>query len=92
MSLFTKIFGAATNTASSKTPAQLAKTTDRTIDSIDNLNTKEEQLEKKRQILEKKMEEEVIKAKQFLKEKKKAQATMCLKKKKMYEHQVKNKI
>ncbi|KIY99173.1 hypothetical protein MNEG_8789 [Monoraphidium neglectum] len=52
------------------------------------LGEREEQLEKKKLLLERKINDEMDKAREFTKQKKKSQALMCLKKKKMYEQQL----
>ncbi|GBF94732.1 hypothetical protein Rsub_07615 [Raphidocelis subcapitata] len=59
-----------------------------TINAMQNLSEREEQLEKKKALLERKMNEEMDKAREFTRLKKKPQALMCLKKKKMYEAQL----
>lgn len=55
---------------------------------MESLGEREEQLEKRKELLEKRIVQEVEKAKEFTRQKKKQQAMMCLKKKKMYESQV----
>ncbi|KAI8472801.1 MAG: component of the ESCRT-III complex [Monoraphidium minutum] len=59
-----------------------------TINAMQNLSEREEQLDKKKMLLERKINEEMEKARTFTREKKKSQALMCLKKKKMYEQQL----
>eukprot|EP00877_Chromochloris_zofingiensis_P009762 jgi/Chrzof1/5039/Cz15g09150.t1 len=59
-----------------------------TINAMQNLTEREEQLEKKKLLLEKKINDELEKAREFTRQKKKSQALMCLKKKKMYEQQL----
>lgn len=65
-----------------------SSSTHQTINAIQSLSEREEQLEKKKALLEKKINEELEKAKDFSRAKKKSQALMCLKKKKMYEQQL----
>lgn len=59
-----------------------------TINAIQNLSEREEQLEKRKSLLEKRVNEELEKAKEFTRQKKKSQALLALKKKKMYEQQL----
>lgn len=59
-----------------------------TISVMQNLSEREEQLEKKKLLLERKIHDEMERAREFTKQKKKSQALMCLKKKKMYEQQL----
>jgi hypothetical protein len=59
-----------------------------TINAMQSLSEREEQLEKKRALLERKVNEEMDRAREFTRQKKKSQALMCLKKKKMYEEQL----
>lgn len=59
-----------------------------TINAMQKLSDSEEQLEKKKALLEKKIADEMEKAREFTRLKKKNQALMCLKKKKMYEQQL----
>ncbi len=59
-----------------------------TINALQTLSEREEQLEKRKTLLEKKIADELERAKEFTRQKKKNQALMCLKKKKMYEQQL----
>ncbi|CAD7702079.1 unnamed protein product [Ostreobium quekettii] len=78
--------------SSSKPPFEETKKTkaaaEKTINAIGDLNENEERLEKKRALLEKKMGEELQRAKEYSQQKKKSQALTALKKKKMYEAQL----
>eukprot|EP00775_Hariotina_reticulata_P002877 gene2877-3167_t len=59
-----------------------------TINAMQSLAEREEQLEKKKLLLEKRIADEMEKAREFTRQKKKSQALMCLKKKKMFEQQL----
>jgi len=59
-----------------------------TINAMQNLSEREEQLEKKKLLLERKINDEMERAREFTRQKKKSQALMCLKKKKMFEQQL----
>eukprot|EP01024_Parvocaulis_polyphysoides_P044288 TRINITY_DN40788_c0_g1_i2.p2 TRINITY_DN40788_c0_g1~~TRINITY_DN40788_c0_g1_i2.p2 ORF type:complete len:236 (+),score=54.42 TRINITY_DN40788_c0_g1_i2:158-865(+) len=82
--MFKGLFGAGKkdDAKSSATAAQ------KTIDSISNLTQQEEQLYKRKQLLESRVEQELAKAKEFTRKKQQKQALLCLKKKKMYEQQI----
>lgn len=85
--MFKKLFGSKPSGGSTSGSAQVAN---RTINSLEDLTRREEQLEKRKALLETKFDEEVVKAQKFLKANKKQQALMCLKKKKMIGDQVIN--
>jgi len=55
---------------------------------MQSLQEREEQLEKKKELLQKRINDEMEKAREFTRQKKKSQALMCLKKKKMFEQQL----
>mmetsp|Transcript_22811 Transcript_22811/g.63056 ORF Transcript_22811/g.63056 Transcript_22811/m.63056 type:complete len:240 (-) Transcript_22811:686-1405(-) len=87
--MFRRLFGSSDKGGSSAPPpqpgGQVAK---RTIDTIQSLADHEEQLEKRKELLEKRMEAELQKARDYNNQKKKSQALQCLKKKKMLENEV----
>ncbi|VFQ63021.1 unnamed protein product [Cuscuta campestris] len=58
------------------------------LDTLDKLNETLDMLEKKEKVLQKKASAEVEKAKEFTKVKNKRAAIQCLKRKKLYEHQI----
>eukprot|EP00198_Chlamydomonas_reinhardtii_P005993 XP_001695329.1 component of the ESCRT-III complex [Chlamydomonas reinhardtii] len=76
--MFKKLFGQKPGTASS------------TISAIQNLTEHEESLEKRKALLEKRMDAELERAKEFTRQKKKPQALQCLKKKKLLENEIAN--
>lgn len=82
--MFKRIFGG----GSGPKPPSGGSSANQTINAIQNLTEREEQLDKRKSLLEKRINEELAKAKEFTKQKKKPQALMCLKKKKMYEQQM----
>lgn len=59
-----------------------------TINTIQRLTEQEESLDKRKALLEKKIEAEMEKAREFTRQKKKPQALQCLKKKKLLESQI----
>lgn len=81
-SLFKRVWGTSSASADKKGGRKAANMT---IDSIESLTQKEQHLEKRRELIEKKIETELENAKQYQRQNKKSQALMCLKKKKMYE-------
>lgn len=83
--MFKKMFGSKASGAGTKASASAVAA--KTIDSLEDLNQREEQLEKRKALLEKRVEDEQKKAQEFLKLKKKPQALLCLKRKKMHEDQ-----
>ena len=86
-SLFKKVWG--TSAAADKKGGRKAtRTSEMTIDSIESLTQKEQHLEKRRELIEKKIDTELENARQYQRQNKKSQALMCLKKKKMYEKNV----
>lgn len=85
-SFFRKILGSSSSSAEKTTTRH--SSTAKTIDTIEALTQKEEHLEKRRQLLEKRVEQELENAKKYSKENKKNQALLCLKKKKMFEKNV----
>jgi len=84
-SLFKKVWGTSSAAADKKGGRKAARTSEMTIDSIESLTQKEQHLEKRRELIEKKIETELENAKHYQRQNKKSQALMCLKKKKMYE-------
>lgn len=70
--------------------SQSAASANKTISAIQNLTEHEEQLEKRKALLEKRVDAELEKAKEFTRQKKKPQALQCLKKKKLLENEVLN--
>eukprot|EP01023_Acetabularia_acetabulum_P028883 TRINITY_DN2727_c0_g1_i2.p2 TRINITY_DN2727_c0_g1~~TRINITY_DN2727_c0_g1_i2.p2 ORF type:complete len:233 (-),score=49.79 TRINITY_DN2727_c0_g1_i2:272-970(-) len=81
--MFKGLFG-----ADKKKGNKSATAAEQTIDSISNLTQQEEQLQKRKSLLEQRVEQELNKAKEFTKKKQQKQALLCLKKKKMYEQQI----
>lgn len=61
---------------------------EKAINAVGDLTDNEERLEKKRDLLEKKMDAELGRARELTKQNKKQQALLALKKKKMYESQL----
>eukprot|EP00210_Caulerpa_lentillifera_P001142 g1099.t1 len=85
-SFFRKILGSSSSSAEKATTRNPA--TAKTIDTIDALTQKEQHLEKRREVLEKRIEQELENAKRYSREKKKSQALLALKKKKMFEKNI----
>lgn len=85
--MFKKLFG---NKPAEPLPPQSAASANKTISAIQNLTEHEEQLDKRKSLLEKRIEAELEKAKEFTRQKKKTQALQCLKKKKLLENEVAN--
>lgn len=85
--MFKKLFGAG---GPAKPPGAPGTSTaaNQTINAMQSLAEREEQLEKKKELLQKRINDEMEKAREFTRQKKKSQALMCLKKKKMYEQQL----
>ncbi|GLI61642.1 hypothetical protein VaNZ11_004065 [Volvox africanus] len=86
--MFKKLFGQ--KAPPSGVSQSSASAANKTISAIQNLTEHEESLEKRKSLLEKRMDQEQEKAKKFLSEKKKAQALQCLKKKKLLENEIAN--
>lgn len=86
--MFKKLFGAKEQQPAVKPPTASAAT--KTIDSIQSLTDHEETLERRKALLEKKMDAELQKAKELNKAGKKPAALACLKKKKLFEQEVAN--
>lgn len=86
--MFKKLFGA--GGGSQATPGAPGSSTaaNQTINAMQSLAEREEQLEKKKELLQKRINDEMEKAREFTRQKKKSQALMCLKKKKMFEQQL----
>lgn len=86
--MFKKLFGSkeATPAVKPQTPTAVNKT----IDSIQSLQEHEDSLEKRKALLEKKIEAELQKARELNKAGKKPAALACLKKKKLFEQEVAN--
>lgn len=86
--MFKKLFGQkAVPGAITQSSATAAN---KTISAIQKLTDHEETLDKRKALLEKRVDQEQEKAKKFLSEKKKAQALQCLKKKKLLENEIVN--
>jgi charged multivesicular body protein 4 len=85
--MFKRLFGAGGGAPQGRNPGANSAA-QQAISAMADLTEKEEQLEKKRELLHKKIDEELRKAREFTKANKKNQALMCLKKKKMYEQQL----
>lgn len=84
--MFKKIFGGSEKAAR---PVQVTqKSTATTVDAIQKLGETEELLLKKRDLLEKRIAQELERAKEFTKQKNKRAALASLKKKKLYETQL----
>lgn len=83
--MFKKLFGGAQPTPGAPGTSTAAN---QTINAMQSLAEREEQLEKKKELLQKRINDEMEKAREFTKQKKKSQALMCLKKKKMFEQQL----
>ncbi|KAF6258428.1 component of the ESCRT-III complex [Scenedesmus sp. NREL 46B-D3] len=83
--MFKKLFGGPQKAPGAPGTSQAAN---QTINAMQSLAEREEQLEKKKLLLEKRMNDEMEKAREFTRQKKKSQALMCLKKKKMFEQQL----
>lgn len=96
MGLFDKIFGKGNSSSSPKTPPPQpqpksgggAGGRQSVGDSLEHLDQTIDLLEKKEQVLQKKVEQEVEKAKDLLAKKNKNGALQCMKRKKMYEDQI----
>ncbi|GFR50911.1 hypothetical protein Agub_g13228 [Astrephomene gubernaculifera] len=86
--MFKKLFGQ--KPAASTVPQSSANAATKTISAIQNLTEHEESLEKRKALLEKRVEAELEKAKEFTRLKKKPQALQCLKKKKLLENEISN--
>lgn len=88
--MFKKIFGGGKPKEAGTPPpvSQGATAANQTINTIQRLTETEEQLEKRKALLEKRVEAELNKAREFTKQQKKPQALQCLKKKKLLETQV----
>lgn len=87
--MFKKLFGESKGGPSAPSGSGGKPTAaNQTINAIQNLSEREEQLEKRKSLLEKRVNEELEKAKEFTRQKKKSQALLALKKKKMYEQQL----
>jgi DNA repair exonuclease SbcCD ATPase subunit len=83
--MFKKLFGGAKPVPGAPGTSTAAN---QTINAMQSLGEREEQLEKKKELLQKRINDEMEKAREFTRQKKKSQALMCLKKKKMYEQQL----
>jgi DNA repair exonuclease SbcCD ATPase subunit len=83
--MFKKLFGGPQKAPGAPGSSQAAN---QTINAMQSLAEREEQLEKKKLLLEKRINDEMEKAREFTRQKKKSQALMCLKKKKMFEQQL----
>lgn len=89
--MFKKVFGGGKKDEAPVAPPKTTPAaTNRTINTIQSLNDQEEQLEKRKALVEKKVEAELEKAKAYTKAGKKPMALQCLKKKKLLENEVAN--
>lgn len=88
--MFKKLFGGGKDGASTAPVAPNAAAAAKTINTIQQLTDHEESLEKRKTLLEKRIEAELEKARGFTKQQKKPQALQCLKKKKLLEQEVLN--
>ncbi|KAG2492418.1 hypothetical protein HYH03_009361 [Edaphochlamys debaryana] len=86
--MFKKLFGE--KPAASSVPQTSANAANKTISAIQSLTEHEESLEKRKSLLEKRVDAEMEKAKEFTRLKKKPQALQCLKKKKLLENEIAN--
>lgn len=88
--MFKKLFGGAKDSPAAPVQAPSAASANRTINTIQSLNDNEEQLEKRKALLEKRIAAELEKAREYSKQQKKPQALQCLKKKKLLENELGN--
>ena len=89
--MFKKLFGGSKEqAASAPIPPPTVKAATQTINSIQQLQDQEESLEKRKALIEKKIEGELQKARELNKAGKKQQALMCLKRKKLLETEMQN--
>ena len=88
--MFKKLFGGSKDQPSAPIQPPTARAANQTINSIQNLADQEDTLEKKKALLEKKMDAELQKARELNKAGKKPQALMCLKRKKLMENEMTN--
>ncbi|CAL8466824.1 g6360 [Coccomyxa elongata] len=86
--MFKRIFGQGSGGGGGPGPKPSVTSTVRTVDAIQKLGETEELLVKRRSLLEKKIAQELEKAKEYTKAQNKRAALMALKKKKMYETQL----
>lgn len=87
--MFKKLFGGDKPKQAAEAPAASnANAANQTINTIQRLTETEEQLDKRKSLLEKRIEAELNKAREYTKQQKKPQALQCLKKKKLLEGQV----
>ncbi|PNH01738.1 Vacuolar protein sorting-associated protein 32 1 [Tetrabaena socialis] len=87
--MFKKLFGQQPATAKG-VATNSAAAANKTISAIQSLTEHEESLEKRKSLLEKRVDAELEKAKDFTRLKKKPQALQCLKKKKLLENEISN--
>eukprot|EP00798_Chlamydomonas_sp_ICE-L_P029349 gene29349-12434_t len=87
--MFKKIFGSKGGGAVAP-PSSTPASANRTINTIQGLKDSEETLEKRKELLEKRIEAELEKAREYTKQKKRPQALQCLKKKKLLQTEVDN--
>jgi len=88
VTMFKKLFGGSKDSAP---PVQASSfVANRTIESIQALTDQEENLEKRKALVERKVEAELENARAFMKAQKKAQALQCMKKKKLHEAELEN--
>ena len=91
--MFSRLFGSKDKSSSSTPPPSSSagggssSTGGGVTNALEKLNTTIELLEKREQLLDKKMEAELAKAKQYMEKKNKAGALQCMKRKKTYEDQ-----
>jgi len=88
--MFKKLFGGSKDQPAAPIQPPTARAANQTINSIQQLVDQEEQLERKKGLIEKKMDAELQKAKELNKAGKKQQALLCLKRKKLMENEMTN--
>ena len=87
--MFKKLFGSKGSPAA-PVSASSTNSANKTINTIQALSDNEEQLEKRKVLLEKRIAAELEKARDYTKQQKKPMALQCLKKKKLLENELIN--
>lgn len=89
--MFKKLFGSGASSSSKPSvPSSSGAAANQTINTIQQLTDSEESLEKRKAVLEKRIEVQLEKAKEATRQKKKSEALMCLKRKKLLESEMAN--
>ena len=88
--MFKKLFGGSKDQPVAPIQPPTVRAANQTINSIQQLADQEETLEKRKGLLEKKIDAELQRAKELNKAGKKPQALMCLKRKKLLENEMTN--